>query len=1237
MDSLTGGTSSCESCVGLSQRVADLEHQISTLFVKIQEERDVDLILGKTLTSANSAQLADTAQCSAVNASHSASPDPAGAPRPGTNDHKWIQQGARPKAPISSTPVKPNPWITVGPRKQRGKRASCSNSTIDITLGKFNILDHEQFPPPTKKTRTGKPQFTPAPRSDRHAARCTDNSSPPVLGNLHESECDSLAKSPPTTAPPPRGGSASCARGSPAPRRLGASSALSPREQGDIPAPADGQPAPQRQPHVSTVPSASTSRPGPSVLVLGSSMVRHVRVRKGYTSCHPGALVKDIRDSAPSILRHHPTVKAVVIHVATNDLKYQQVSSVSSEEPLHQELWSAVAAGLWLMGPGGLVLTLSPLWALGWCPAAAGGTAPGADSSSDDAAFGPSVPSLCILTLSMFSPDSGPCLVLTLGTSRRPVPEVLRGTNMLPQRRFLSFLLMSCAVILVFSFNMPSTVSWWPSLPLDHYYQHIVNYSRGSVREFRPPPFRVHPYTVLPAPDMKLVFKSPSESEKLPPKPDTSPPNLEDPPSKLENPPPNKENSPPKPEESSSKLDNPPPNKENLNSKPENPPPNKENSPPKPEEPPSNSENPPSNSEKSPPKPDNPPPNPENHPPKSENPPSKPENPPSNPENPPSKPENPPSNPENPPPKPENLPKSDNPPPKSDNPPPKSENPPSKPENAPSKPETPPPEPENPPSKPENPPPKPENPPPKPENPPSNPENPPPKPENPPSKSDNPPPKSENPPPNPENPPSNPENPPPQLENPPSKPENPPPKPENLPKSDNPPPKSENPPSKPENAPSKPENPPPKPENPPPKPENPPSKSDNPPPKSENPPPNPENPPSNPENPPPQLENPPSKPENPPPKPENLPKSDNPPPKSENPPSKPENAPSKPENPPPKPENPPPKPENPPPKPENPPSKSDNPPPKSENPPPNPENPPSKPENPPSNPENPPSKPENPPPKPEEPPSKPENPGSVQFHEAYAPNYHFTVDNPDACKDPPFLVLMVPVAPSNIEARNAIRQTWGKEPVVQGERVMTMFLLGQAGGPGADPQSLEKENSQYHDLIQSDFTDSYLNLTIKTMVIMHWLSIRCTNAIFAMKIDSDMFLNIDNLVDMLKKPEIPRKNYLTGMLMWNRDVLRNKNSKWYVPEEKYPDPKYPTYCLGMGYVFSNDLPVRFVEISKTIKPFNIEDAYVGMCMKKLGLSPTSPPHPGQFKAYATSTIAASSPKLSPTSWAVQSS
>ncbi|CAG5928778.1 unnamed protein product [Menidia menidia] len=243
-------------------------------------------------------------------------------------------------------------------------------------------------------------------------------------------------------------------------------------------------------------------------------------------------------------------------------------------------------------------------------------------------------------------------------------------------------------------------------------------------------------------------------------------------------------------------------------------------------------------------------------------------------------------------------------------------------------------------------------------------------------------------------------------------------------------------------------------------------------------------------------------------------------------------------------------------------------------------------------------------------------PKGIQYHQAYPHNYQFIMDHPDVCKEQiPFLVLMVPVRPSDVAAREAIRQTWAKNNTVQGELVITLFLLGSSGENEAE--KLREENLQSHDLIQSNFLDTYLNLTIKTMVIMDWLATRCSTAAYAMKVDSDMFLNIDNLVIMLKKPEIPKTNYLTGMLMWNRPVIRSKESKWYVPEEMFPDPYYPTYTLGMGYVFSNDLPAKFVDVSKSIKPFNIEDAYIGMCMKNLGLSPTSPPDPSQFKSYNT--------------------
>ncbi|XP_065115960.1 beta-1,3-galactosyltransferase 2-like [Paramisgurnus dabryanus] len=212
---------------------------------------------------------------------------------------------------------------------------------------------------------------------------------------------------------------------------------------------------------------------------------------------------------------------------------------------------------------------------------------------------------------------------------------------------------------------------------------------------------------------------------------------------------------------------------------------------------------------------------------------------------------------------------------------------------------------------------------------------------------------------------------------------------------------------------------------------------------------------------------------------------------------------------------------------------------------------------------------------------------------------------------------MVPVAPHQLEARNAIRSTWGNETTVRGKAVLTLFMVGLRDGPSSNEtqQQLQEESQQHGDILQSNFTDSYVNLTIKTMVIMDWLATRCAQASFGMKVDSDMFLNLENLMSLLLAPETPKQNYITGMVMRGRTVVRNPNSKWYVPVELYPEPYYPVYLLGMGYVFSNDLPPKIVEASKEIKPFNIEDAYVGACLKRLEIQPSRPPDPSKFRSY----------------------
>ncbi|XP_045073046.1 beta-1,3-galactosyltransferase 1-like [Coregonus clupeaformis] len=238
------------------------------------------------------------------------------------------------------------------------------------------------------------------------------------------------------------------------------------------------------------------------------------------------------------------------------------------------------------------------------------------------------------------------------------------------------------------------------------------------------------------------------------------------------------------------------------------------------------------------------------------------------------------------------------------------------------------------------------------------------------------------------------------------------------------------------------------------------------------------------------------------------------------------------------------------------------------------------------------------------------------YHVEYPSEYHFILDEPEKCREQnPFLVLVVPVAPYNREARDAVRSTWGSERQVLGKEVRLFFLLGLPSGERTEQlqEKVLQESKEHQDLLQSDFIDSYKNLTIKTMVMMEWLSSRCPKASYAMKIDSDMFLNVNTLVNMLL--HAPKQNYQTGLVAQWGAVLRDHNSKWYLPKEVFPENIYPPYALGLGYVFTLDLPRKLVEASRHVKAIYIEDVYLGLCMRHLGIRPTNPPNGNLFQVF----------------------
>ncbi|XP_034044457.1 beta-1,3-galactosyltransferase 5-like [Thalassophryne amazonica] len=249
----------------------------------------------------------------------------------------------------------------------------------------------------------------------------------------------------------------------------------------------------------------------------------------------------------------------------------------------------------------------------------------------------------------------------------------------------------------------------------------------------------------------------------------------------------------------------------------------------------------------------------------------------------------------------------------------------------------------------------------------------------------------------------------------------------------------------------------------------------------------------------------------------------------------------------------------------------------------------------------------------EGPPTQWDDPGP--YHVAYPRNYKFIMDGTKACKVTiPFVVLMVPVAPNNVEARDIIRRTWGKEALVEGQLVQTLFVLGFHGGADADSEQemLRQENLRHRDMIQSNFQDSYHNLTIKTMVMLEWLAAHCVKASYVMKIDADVFLNVKNLVKLLLDFNTPKENFMTGLVWWHSPVMRNPFNKFYMPNYVIAESEYPPYPLGMAYIMSLDLPLKILNVSRLIKPIYIEDAYLGMCLKHLHISPSDPPEKSMF-------------------------
>jgi len=89
---------------------------------------------------------------------------------------------------------------------------------------------------------------------------------------------------------------------------------------------------------------------------------------------------------------------------------------------------------------------------------------------------------------------------------------------------------------------------------------------------------------------------------------------------------------------------------------------------------------------------------------------------------------------------------------------------------------------------------------------------------------------------------------------------------------------------------------------------------------------------------------------------------------------------------------------------------------------------------------------------------------------------------------------------------------------------------------------VEEESLHYSDIIQEGFVDSYNNLTLKSVMMLKWVLSNCHSVRYIMKTDDDMFVNINNLVRLLKLRNV--SNLLVGALICGARPIADTQNKW---------------------------------------------------------------------------------------------
>lgn len=230
-------------------------------------------------------------------------------------------------------------------------------------------------------------------------------------------------------------------------------------------------------------------------------------------------------------------------------------------------------------------------------------------------------------------------------------------------------------------------------------------------------------------------------------------------------------------------------------------------------------------------------------------------------------------------------------------------------------------------------------------------------------------------------------------------------------------------------------------------------------------------------------------------------------------------------------------------------------------------------------------------------------------------NYIY-LHNPDMCLKQKCSFLVVVISGYwNIKRRQTLRETWGSKTLrANGRNIQCiLFLLGTSKKTKLPSNLLEtsRETDQHHDIILVEMEDTYSNLVLKSLIMLHWYTNFCSTAEYLLKIDDDVLAILDPLYRWVmnaisnntNKPIPQNEHLLVGKRILSDPVIRH--GKYSQPVHSYPFKVYPPRLCGGAYLMSRKTAHTLLQTARFVPLIRGEDVYItGVLAKVANLSVT---------------------------------